>query len=84
MRTSAHLRSAWISSFSFVHLLEEAVCVGEGVGAWGSRGLSGRGAGAGDFDPGIEPGSPALQADSLLSEPTGKPTNIEKGGWKEL
>ena len=25
-------------------------------------------------NPGIEPGSPALQADSLLSEPSGKPT----------
>ena len=25
--------------------------------------------------PGIEPGSPALQADSLPSEPLGKPTN---------
>ena len=25
------------------------------------------------LDPGIEPGSPALQADSLLSEPPGKP-----------
>jgi len=24
-------------------------------------------------DPGIKPGSPALQADSLLSEPQGKP-----------
>ena len=24
-------------------------------------------------DPGIEPGSPALQVDSLLSEPPGKP-----------
>ena len=24
-------------------------------------------------DPGIEPGSPVLQADSLLSEPSGKP-----------
>ena len=24
-------------------------------------------------DPGIEPGSPALQADSLMSEPPGKP-----------
>ena len=24
-------------------------------------------------DPGIEPGSPALQADSLLSEPPGRP-----------
>ena len=24
-------------------------------------------------DPGIEPGSPALQADALLSEPSGKP-----------
>ena len=24
-------------------------------------------------DPGIKPGSPALQADSLLSEPPGKP-----------
>ena len=28
----------------------------------------------GDFpDPGTKPGSPALQADSLLSEPPGKP-----------
>ena len=27
-------------------------------------------------DPGIEPGSPALQADSLPSEPPGKPTYI--------
>ena len=26
-------------------------------------------------DPGIEPGSPALQADTLPSEPPGKPTN---------
>ena len=26
-------------------------------------------------DPGIEPGSPAWQADSLLSEPPGKPTH---------
>ena len=26
-------------------------------------------------DPGIEPGSPALQADALLSEPPGKPTD---------
>ena len=26
-------------------------------------------------DPGIEPGSPALQADSLLSESPGKPFN---------
>ena len=25
-------------------------------------------------DPGIEPGSPALQADALTSEPPGKPT----------
>ena len=24
-------------------------------------------------DPGVEPGSPALQADALLSEPPGKP-----------
>ena len=24
-------------------------------------------------DPGVEPGSPALQVDSLLPEPTGKP-----------
>ena len=30
----------------------------------------------GDFpDPGIEPGSPALQADALPSEPPGKPVN---------
>ena len=27
-------------------------------------------------DPGIEPGSPALQADALLSEPPGKTTTI--------
>ena len=27
------------------------------------------------LDPGIEPGSPALQADTLPSEPPGKPTN---------
>ena len=27
-------------------------------------------------NPGIEPGSPALQRDSLLSEPPGKPTNL--------
>ena len=27
-------------------------------------------------DPGIEPGSPALQADSLLSEPPGKPDSL--------
>ena len=29
-------------------------------------------------DPGIEPGSPALQADSLLSEPLGKPKVVTK------
>ena len=28
-------------------------------------------------DPGIEPGSPALQADYLLSEPPGKPLDPE-------
>ena len=28
-------------------------------------------------EPGIKPGSPALQADSLLSEPPGKPPNEE-------
>ena len=26
-------------------------------------------------DPGLKPGSPALQADSLLTEPLGKPTS---------
>ena len=31
-------------------------------------------------DPGIEPMSPALQADALTSEPPGKP----KGGFKQL
>ena len=32
----------------------------------------------GDFpDPGIKPGSPALQADALLSEPPGKPSRVE-------
>ena len=29
-------------------------------------------------DPGIEPGSPALQGDSLLTEPPGKPWEIQK------
>ena len=29
-------------------------------------------------DPGIEPGSPALQADSLPSEPPGKPIKIDR------
>ena len=28
-------------------------------------------------DPGIEPGSPSLQADSLLSEPQGKPSEVK-------
>ena len=28
-------------------------------------------------DPGIEPGSPALQADTLTSEPPGKPTLLK-------
>ena len=27
-------------------------------------------------NPGIEPGSPALQADALLSEPSGKPVDV--------
>ena len=31
-------------------------------------------------DPGIEPGSPALQADSLLCEPPGKPLDIDNLG----
>ena len=30
-------------------------------------------------DPGIEPRSPALQADSLLTDPQGKPKNIGVG-----
>ena len=30
-------------------------------------------------DPGIEPGSPALQADALTSEPPGKPLKKEGG-----
>ena len=34
-------------------------------------------------DPGIEPGSPTLQADALLSEPPGKPIT-EMKNWKEL
>ena len=29
-------------------------------------------------DPGIEPGSPALRADALLSEPPGKPKSVTK------
>ena len=31
-------------------------------------------------NPGIEPGSPALQADSLPSEPQGKPSNV----WSDI
>ena len=39
----------------------------------------------GDFpDPGIKPGSPALQADSLPTEPPGKPKNIGVGGLSLL
>ena len=30
-------------------------------------------------DPEIEPGSPTLQADALLSEPPGKPVDYENG-----
>ena len=30
-------------------------------------------------DPGIEPGSPALEADALTSEPPGKDKNTELG-----
>ena len=32
-------------------------------------------------DPGIKPGSPALQADSLLSQPPGK---LQKRHWEEV
>ena len=39
-------------------------------------------------DPGIEPGSPSLQADALTSEPPGKPAEVHKEGriniWKEI
>ena len=34
--------------------------------------------------PGIEPRSPALQTDSLLSEPTGKPKNTRVGSLSLL
>ena len=37
---------------------------------WGAISFSTR-----SSDPGIEPGSPALQADALTSEPPGKPPN---------
>ena len=39
----------------------------------------------GSPDPGTEPGSPALQADSLKSEPPGKPLNFSvlSQGWGE-
>ena len=33
-------------------------------------------------DPGIEPGSPALQVDALTSEPPGKPNGIYVGRWR--
>ena len=35
-------------------------------------------------DPGIEPGSPALQADSLPSEPPGKPLVAVSGGYSPV
>ena len=35
-------------------------------------------------DPGIEPGSPAFQADALTPEPPGKPTKVSKGSEEEL
>ena len=35
-------------------------------------------------NPGIKPRSPALQADSLLSEPPGKPKNTEVGNLSLL
>ena len=44
----------------------------------------------GSSDPGIEPGSPELQADALQSEPPGKPRCAKKKksiliiGWVEL
>ena len=36
------------------------------------------------LDPGVEPGSPALQADSLPSEPPEKPNFIHKSEMKSL
>ena len=36
------------------------------------------------ISPGMQPRSPALQADSLLSEPTGKPKNIGVGNLSFL
>ena len=36
-------------------------------------------------DPGIEPGSPALEAGTLTSEPPGKPTvSLELGGKQQI
>ena len=35
-------------------------------------------------DPGIEPGSPAFQADSLLSEPQGKPLLVYNPRQKKM
>ena len=35
-------------------------------------------------DPGIKPGSPALQADYLLSEPPGKPHCVKQGSHNLL
>ena len=35
-------------------------------------------------DPGIEPGSPTLQADALLSEPPGKPDLLELTPQKDV
>ena len=38
----------------------------------------------GDFQPGVEPRSPTLQADSLLAEPAGKPGNTGVGSLSLL
>ena len=35
-------------------------------------------------DPGIEPGSPALEADALTSEPPGKPKSKDSFPKKEM
>ena len=36
------------------------------------------------LDPGIEPRSPALEADALTSEPPGKPLGLIKGNKKQI
>ena len=78
----SRLKHKWVKSLSRVWLFETLWTVAPRLlGPWGFPGMN---TGVGCYfllqgnlpDPGIEPGSPALQADALPSEPPSKPWNI--------